>query len=268
MNRKRPHSILSITAVGLVAISLIAGSSSSYAAPAAKKVVRMGVANGPPFLFQDVAGKWTSFSAELARKFAKDSNMKLVFVPTTWPLMIAGLQANKYDFTQPINANPERRAVVNFTKPLSAAGSLFFVADSSKYQTVADLNVAGVTIAVISGSAEETVAKDLAPLATFRSLTTATVADLASEVSSGRSDAFMDSSYLAPAVDAEFTMRTVPSYATTPNGISPVFISFSLLKSNTALEAKLNKFITKETKSGGIKTLADKWLTVANSLRG
>lgn len=268
MIRKRALSVISILTIGVLAGSLSACSKSSNAETTTQKTVRIGVAVGPPFMFRDATGEWTSFSAELARKFGEAKNLTITFVPTTWPTMVAGLQSNKYDFTQPINATAERSAVVDFTSPISAAGSLFFVKQDSKYQTIEDLNKTGITIAVISGSAEEAVAKRLAPKATFRSLTTATVADLATEVTAGRSNAFMDSSYLAPAVDAKFVLRSIPSYDSTPNGIEPVYIGFSVRKGDTELLTELNDFIASETKSGDLKALADKWLTVENALRG
>ncbi len=261
-------SIGSLAIVGVLAATLLSSCSKAAAPVVEMKTIRMGAAAGPPFLFRDATGGWTSFSAELARKFAEANNMKLEFVPTTWPTMVAGLQSNKYDFTQPVNATPERRLVVDFTSQISAAGSLFFIKAGAPYKTIEDLNSPSVTIAVISGSAEESVARKLVPKAKFRALPTATVADLATEVISGRSSTFIDSSYLAPAVDEKFGLTTIPSADSTPDGIEPVQIAFAVRKGDAALQTQLNDFIAKFTASGDLKKLADTWLTVENALKG
>jgi polar amino acid transport system substrate-binding protein len=232
-------------------------------------VVRVGAAAGPPFMILDSStGKWTSFSADLARKFGAYEHVKIEFVPTTFTTIIAGLQSNKYDMIQPINATPERKQVVDFTTGVSAAGAMFFVPAGSSYKTLDDLNKPSVTIATITGSAEETVTKQLLPKATLRSLPNASVASLATEVTAGRSDVMVDSSYLAPAVKKAFKLDSIPSYASTPSGVDPVQIGFVVNKGNSALLKALNKFIAVEKANGDLEKLAESTLTVANSLKG
>jgi polar amino acid transport system substrate-binding protein len=260
-----------LAAVAVVVAAATAGTSRTRtdAATLPKgSVVKIGVAVGPPFLLRTPSGTWTSFSAELIRQFGQAEGLKIQFVATSWPTMIAGLQANKYDLTQPINATPERRAVVNFSSAVSAAGVLYFVPKNSKYHTLADLNNTSVTIATISGSAEEEVTRKLLPKAKLRSLTSASVADLATEVVSGRSNVFVDSSYIAPPVTKKFGLTTIPSYASKPNGLEPVNIGFSMRKNEGTLLRELNAFIAKQKANGGLKKLAAKWLTYDNILKG
>lgn len=275
--KKHPFvgALVGLSLVGVLCASLLSacGSSSSSggtagATPTAIKTIRIGAAVGPPFMVRENNGNWSSFSAEAARKFAAANNLKLEFVPTTWATIIAGLQANKYDFIQPINATPERAAVVDFTSPVSAAGSLYFMKPDAPYQTLADLNKPSVTIATITGSAEETVTRKLLPKATLRSLPNASIADLANEVVAGRSDVFVNSSYLAPAINQSFGLRTIPDYTTTPDGLEPVNIAFSVLKGNTELLNMLNTFIAKEKASGDLESLTKKWFTPENMLKG
>lgn len=236
--------------------------------PLAGTTIKVGVAAGPPFMFQDAKGNWTSFSYELIEKFGEWEGAKMVLVPSSFPTFIAGLQAGKYDMIQPINQTPEREKVANFSLPVSGGGTTAFVNAGSKYKTLDDLNNSNVTIAVISGSADESVAKKLLPKATFRSLPTATVADLATEVVSGRSDAMVDSTYLAPAVEPKFNLRSIPDYATNPQGLSPVNISFPVSKGSADLLNELNSFIKQETDNGGIQKLTKQWLTLENDLKG
>jgi polar amino acid transport system substrate-binding protein len=265
--------VAAVAGLLLTALVSACGSSSGAAnsagsAGTAPKTVRIGVAVGPPFMFRDASGGWTSFSAELARKFGKAKNLNIQFVPTTFPTIVAGLQANKYDFIQPINATPARSAVIDFSNPVSAAGALYFVKQGSTFKTLDDMNKPSVKIATISGSAEEEATRKLLPKATLRSLPNASVADLATEVTAGRSDVMVDSSYLAPALESKFPLRSIPDYKSNPDGLGPVNIGFAVRKGDTQLLTQLNDFIASEKASGDLKALADKWLTVENALKG
>jgi ABC-type amino acid transport substrate-binding protein len=267
--------VVAAAVVAGVSACSTSGSASSSTTPSASDmlpagtVVKIGVAAGPPFMILDSStGQWTSFSADLARKFGTYDHVKIQFVPTSFTTIIAGLQSNKYDMIEPINATPERKQVVDFTTGVSAAGATFFAPAGSKYKTLADLNKPSVTIATITGSAEETETKQLLPKATLRSLPNASVATLATEVTAGRSDVMVDSSYLAPAVKNAFKLISIPSYASTPNGLDPVQIGFAVDKGNTALLDALNKFIAVEKANGYIAKLTESTLTVANSLKG
>jgi polar amino acid transport system substrate-binding protein len=243
-------------------------SSASGTLPAGT-VVRVGAAAGPPFMILDSStGQWTSFSADLARKFGTYAHVKIEFVPTTFTTIIAGLQSNKYDMVQPINATAARKQAVDFSSGVSAAGAMYFVPAGSKYKTLADMNKPSVTIATITGSAEEAQTKQLLPNATLRSLPNASVATLATEVTAGRSDVMVDSSYLAPAIKNAFNLDSIPGYASTPNGLDPVQIAFAVRQGDTTLLNALNKFIAAEKANGDLAKLAKSTLTVANSLKG
>jgi polar amino acid transport system substrate-binding protein len=264
------------TAVAVV-VSMSACSASSTKSPSADgtsaesglpATIRVGAAAGPPFLFRDATGEWTSFSAELAKKFGEYAKVKIEFVDTTFPTMIAGLQTSKYDLTQPINATPERSKVVDFSDGVSAAGALYFSQPGSGFTSIEDMNKPSVTIAVISGSAEEQTTKTLLPKATLRSLPTASVTDLATEVTSGHSNVMVDSSYLAPAIKTAFGFDSTPSYSSTPDGLAPVPIGFSVKKSDTVLLKKLDAFIAEMKASGELEKLKEKWLTIDNALKG
>jgi polar amino acid transport system substrate-binding protein len=275
--------VYAFTALTVVVGLSACGSSSSSTAPVASAspsaspssdlpagtIVRVGAVNDPPFMFRDAQGSWASLAAEMARQFGEYEHVKIEFVDTSWPTIIAGLQTKKYDVIQPsLNATPERKAVVDFTDAVSAAGALYFIKPGSPYKTMADLNNPSVTIATITGSAEEQVTKTLLPKAHLRSLPTASVSDLATEVISGRSNVMVDSSYLAPAIKGAFSLDSLPDYASNPDGLEAVSIGFAVRKGDTVLLNALNKFIGEMKASGKLQALKDQWLTVQNALKG
>lgn len=253
--------LLALTACG-------GGSDDNASDQSGKETLRMGVAIGPPYMFKTATGEWTSYWAELAEDLERVEGVEIEFVETTWPTMVAGLQADKYDFTQPISGTPERAEAVDFSESVVEIGTLFFVSADSDFRTVEDLNKEGVKIATISGSAEETFAKNNAPNATLRALPTASVADLATEVTSGRSDAFVNSSYFAQAVVPEFNMRAIPDYESNPGGMDSVPTQFAVQKGDQELADRLNGFIQKEREAGRFQELDKKWLTLENLLKG
>jgi ABC-type amino acid transport substrate-binding protein len=158
--------------------------------------------------------------------------------------------------------------VVAFSEGVRSAGLLYFSQPGSGYNSLEDLNDPSVTIATVSGSAEEQTTKKLLPKATLRSLPTASVSDLATEVTSGHSNVMVQSSYLAPAIEKAFGFVSTPSYSADPNGLEPVLVGFAVRKSDTALLKKLNAFVIGMKDSGELEQLKNKWLTIDNALRG
>jgi hypothetical protein len=62
---------------------------------------------------------------------------------------------------QPINATAERQHAVDFTSGVTSAGVLYYLPAGSGYTSVNDLNKPSVTIATITGSAEEAMTNKL-----------------------------------------------------------------------------------------------------------
>lgn len=229
--------------------------------------VRIGAAFGPPFMLKDDKGEWSGFSAELARGFATYAGVTVEFVETTWPTMVAGLQTNKYDFSQPINATEERRKAVDFTNSVGGSGTTFYSKPESGYKTLDDLNKPEVIVAAIAGSGEEEIARKLLPNAQIRSLPSASIADQAIEIQTGRSTVLVNANYAAGALKDSYGFVSTPDVATTPDGIESVEIGMALRQGEGTLMEALNKYIAAITENGELQALRDKWLTVENFLK-
>jgi ABC-type amino acid transport substrate-binding protein len=101
----------------------------------------------------------------------------------------------------------------------------------------------------------------------MRALPNASIASLISEVVSGRSQALATSTYLAPALVAQYHFVVVPSLKQQPYGVLPVGVAWGVPKGQPRLLAKINAFLAQETKNGDIARLQKQWLTPANSLK-
>lgn len=123
--------------------------------------LRCGAAVAPPYVMRDPAtGDYTGFFADLCKEFAEVLKVKPEFVDTTWDNIVAGLQAGKWDVSLALNRTPARAMAVQFSIPaMEYQISLAYNKNNPKIPanptSVADLDQAGVTMAVMSGSAQD-----------------------------------------------------------------------------------------------------------------
>lgn len=127
----------------------------------ASGALRCGAAVAPPYVMRDPAtGEYSGFFADLCREFAEVLEVEPQFVDTTWDNIVAGLQAGKWDVSMALNRTPARAMAVQFSIPaMEYQISLVYNKDNPKVPagavSVADLDVAGVTMAVMSGAAQD-----------------------------------------------------------------------------------------------------------------
>jgi polar amino acid transport system substrate-binding protein len=124
-------------------------------------VLRCGAAVAPPYVMRDPAtGEYSGFFADLCKEFAEVLEVKPEFVDTTWDNIVAGLQAGRWDLSLALNRTPVRAMAVQFSIPaMEYQISLAYNKDNPKIAenpvSVADIDQPGVTIAVMSGTAQD-----------------------------------------------------------------------------------------------------------------
>lgn len=123
--------------------------------------LRCGAAVAPPYVMRDPAtGEYSGFFAELCRELAGTLQVEPEFVDTTWDNIVAGLQAGKWDVSLALNRTPARAMAINFSIPaMQYEISLAYNKDNPKIPpnptTIADIDVEGMTLAVMSGTAQD-----------------------------------------------------------------------------------------------------------------
>jgi polar amino acid transport system substrate-binding protein len=124
-------------------------------------LLRCGAAVAPPYVMRDPAsGEYTGFFADLCRELADTLQVKPEFVDTTWDNIVAGLQAGKWDVSLALNRTPARAMAVQFSIPaMEYQISLAYNKENPKVpagaKSVGDLDQEGVTLAVMSGTAQD-----------------------------------------------------------------------------------------------------------------
>jgi polar amino acid transport system substrate-binding protein len=215
-----------MAAVAAISVSLLV-SSPGYAqtvpppgeSPTVDKVkaagkIRAGVAIAWPWLGQDPAtGKYIGAAADLGERIANTLGVEIEYVPSGWDVIVAGLQAQQFELAlAPLFATPKRMAVIDFAN-YSEGGTCYIVPkDSTKVQTLDDLNSPDVVTGTFTGTGTEQEFVKKYPQAKIDSVVQPPGGGTrVLEVISGRIDTAVFDSPIALALEAKYPqIRIVP----------------------------------------------------------
>jgi polar amino acid transport system substrate-binding protein len=157
-----------------------------------KGELRVGYAVADPHQFKDpTTGEWKGIAVDIMTNWAEVMGVKHVAVDTSWETMIQGLEAGNYDIAAALNRRPPRALVVTYSEAYMADRGVFTVdKNKSNAHTWADLNVAGQTICVVQGTAEDKSLTAIGTSATLLRLADQNECRLA--LQSGTANAFFD----------------------------------------------------------------------------
>lgn len=117
--------------------------------------LRVGVAIAPPMTVQEADGTLGGPNLIPLKELAKQLGVKLVPVPAEWKNIVAGLQANRYDFAANLDYTVERSLAIGFTDPVYQYQGVFVVKADSPFKTAEDIVKNGGQITAAQGSAPE-----------------------------------------------------------------------------------------------------------------
>lgn len=124
-------------------------------------VLRCGAAVSPPLVMRDpVTGQYSGAFSALCKEWGDVLGVKTEFVDTTWDNIVAGLQAGKWDISLALNRTPPRAMAVSFSiSAMPYEISLAYNKDNPKvpadFKSVDDIDQPGVTLTVMSGTAQD-----------------------------------------------------------------------------------------------------------------
>jgi len=116
----------------------------------AKRVIRVGLFQNYPVVFQDKDGNPDGIYIDILKEIAKTEDLQLVYVPTTWNNCLENLRSRKIDLMVNITYTEERDAYMDFSKEnvLMMWGQVY-TRKGKKVQNILDLE--GLKIAVLKG---------------------------------------------------------------------------------------------------------------------
>lgn len=224
-------------------------------------VLRCGAAVAAPYVMRDPAtGKYSGYFVDLCRDFAEHVlKVKAQFVDTSWDNQVAGLQSGKWDMAMALNKTPERAKAVAFSVPATDYQvSLLTNKNNPKFSnaghSLSDYDKAGVTIAVISGTAADKAVSAVIKTATLMRLPGSDETRMA--LMSRRADVLADANDTNHlfAMANEWVKEVLPVPALAKQGVS------FALSHETPVEdlAQLDAYITQRREAGEIDKLVDK----------
>ena len=134
---------------------------------------------------------------DIARAYAKDRRLTLLFVPFRWPDLVADLEAGRFDVAMGgVTVRPERSLSGRFTLPITGSGAVALVPAAGPIEGVEGLDRPGLRIAVNAGGHLERTARQHFPRATL--LPTPNNADVMTQLEKGKADAVITDTREAP----------------------------------------------------------------------
>ncbi len=161
-------------------------------------VLRIGIDPGyVPFEMKTIDGQLIGFDIELARAIADSLGVKAEFRDVEWDGIIPALKSGDIDMIcSGMSITPERSKVVLFSAPYYEIGQAVLLPADSEVTSVSQLNAAGRTITVQTGTTGHKAAQQFLPDATLKDFEKQIEA--AMEVAEGRADGMVfDHPYIA-----------------------------------------------------------------------
>jgi polar amino acid transport system substrate-binding protein len=210
----------------------------------------------PPFETKDVSGNPSGISVDFAKALGKSMGRDVKIVNTAWEGLIPSLQTGKVDMIiSSMTITDSRSLVVDFSVPYANSLLGILVNKDSNIQSVEDLDVKGMKVAVRAGSTGFIYAKNNMKNAEI--ITLADESACVTEVAQGKADGFF------------YDQLTIyRNWQKHPDTTRAVFVPFqdnekwgvAVKKGNTELLEKINAFIPEFTANGEFDKLSDKYL--------
>lgn len=152
----------------------------------ARGELRVGCADGPPAIKVESDGTCSGPVLLPLKNVAEALDVKFVSVATTWQNIVAGLQADQYDFAASLDQTIERSLSIQYTKPSWSYPGVFLVKRDSGITTVEQLLASTTPIAVAQGTATD---RSITKVAKTEPMRVDNFQNAASAVNAGRATA-------------------------------------------------------------------------------
>ena len=227
----------------------------SFAVEGAKPlVVGMELAY-PPFEMTDTSGKPAGVSVDLATDLARSLGRPLVIQNISFDGLIPALKTGKVDLViSSMTATTERAKSIDFSDPYLSTGLCLLLKKDSSANSIADLDRAGVKVAVKKGTTGHLYATNNLKQASVLVLDKESAAVL--EVSQGKADAFI--------YDQMSTYQNWQRNSATTRALLEPFQkeywAVGIRQGNDALKRQVNQFLKDYRQQGGFEQLGDRYL--------
>jgi polar amino acid transport system substrate-binding protein len=252
-------SVTALTLVGFLAGGPARAQEKLWEKVQSEGVLKVGAAVAAPHAIRDPkTGQWSGVAIDVMKKLADTLEVKLQVEDTTWDNIIAGMQAGKWDIAVALNRTPRRAIAINYSDPYWFYQiSLVYNKNDKKidpsWKSLADFDKKGITIAVMSGTAQDHSITPLIHNATIARLPDFDASRMA--VISNRADVLADDSdgnMLFAESHPEWAVTVLPNPAIAKQGIA-----FGFRKTVPLEEIQALDILIEELRAEGV---LDRWM--------
>ncbi|MEN0137876.1 MAG: transporter substrate-binding domain-containing protein [Rhodococcus sp. (in: high G+C Gram-positive bacteria)] len=122
--------------------------------------LRVGVALAPPMTVQGADGSLGGPNLIPLQELADQLGVELKPVAAEWKNIVAGLQADRYDFAANLDYTVERSLAIQFTDPVYQYQGVYVVKADSPHTTAEQIKADGGAVATTQGTAPEKALQD------------------------------------------------------------------------------------------------------------
>lgn len=248
-----------------------AGSSKTLAAIKDRGTLNWGIGVSPPFGYKDNDGSWVGVEADNARELAALLGVKVQIQDYDYGVMTTAMQSGKADILgAQLFKTPERAKAIGFSDAYYLSGQLFYVLKDSKFQSIDDLNQAGVRFVYGTGNAQKAIAEKYIPKATISDAPLRGQLLLYEFLASGQADASMVEAAPMPVLVKKYTNpplaaiglkgRVTADKAQKDDIIDPFEVAFGLPKDDAGFKSCIDAWVDDAHTSGRMDDRIQYWL--------
>jgi chorismate mutase-like protein len=225
---------------------------------AARGVLRVGsTGDYKPFSYRPAGDAFIGMDVDLARELAQALGVRLQLVPTSWPTLMADLDADKFDIAlSGVSVTAERQRQALFSVPYLHDGKtpITRCADTARFQTLAQIDRPDVRLIVNPGGTNERFARTHAPHAQLTVYPDNVT--IFGQIVSGAADLMM-----TDAIETRLQQRLHPQLcAVHPDAPFDRVDKAILLPRDQALKARVDQWLQQRLDSGDVQRRLDRWL--------
>jgi len=225
---------------------------------AARGVLRVGsTGDYKPFSYRQAGGEFIGMDVELAGELARALGVRLQVVPTSWPTLMADLDADKFDLAvSGVSVTAERQRQALFSVPYLHDGKtpITRCEHVARYQALAQIDRPGVRLIVNPGGTNERFARANAPRAQLTVYPDNVT--IFGQIVSGAADLMM-----TDAIETRLQQRLHPQLcAVHPEAPFDRVDKAILLPRDPALKAYVDRWLQQRLDSGDVPQRLERWL--------
>ena len=224
-----------------------------------RNVLRMCMAEALPANIENPeTQQWEGYNVDMGNHLAEIIGVEPEYVDSTWGIIIAALKADKCDIAVVgLFRLAQRAEVILFSNPWGFNTMIVVAREDKDYASMDEINSPDVTLASISGTAEEEAMKRLFPKAQVRSVVTDKLATVFLELAAGRAHAMlieMTTARLFINENPELKIRDLGFDSVNPQGYA-----YAIAPGEYHFQQFINVWIKRTETSGLKETIWKKW---------